>query len=219
MNTFASQFFNLDVMRESFPYLLKGLLVTLGLTAALVPLGLIAGLTLALASMTPHARRRGLVRTWVNVFRAMPPLVLIVLLFSALPFVGIRLSAMTCVILGLLLNNASYYCEIFRAGLGSVPSGQREAGVATGLNRIDTLRFVVLPQAVRTVLPDLISNSIEVMKGTSLAAIVSVSELLHVAGNIRVVTYNTSPLTLAALMYLAILLPAVHFMAKLERKA
>lgn len=219
MNALATQFFNLGIMREALPYLLKGLIVTLGLTAVLVPLGMIAGLLLALGSLTKHAGIRAAVRTWVNVFRAMPPLVLIILLFSALPFLGVHFSALTCVILGLLLNNASYYCEIFRAGLGSVPGGQREAGIATGLSRADTLRFVVLPQAVRTILPDLISNSIEVMKGTSLAAIVSVAELLHVASNVRVVTYNTSPLTLAALMYLAILLPAVHMMSRLEHKA
>lgn len=218
MNALIDQFFNLDIMRQALPYLLKGLMITLVLTAILAPLGMVSGLALALASRTRQAPLRWLVRVWVNVFRAMPPLVLIILAFSAFPFLGIQLSAMTCVILGLALNNSAYYCEIFRAGLGSVPPGQAEAARATGLGRFATLRLVVLPQATRNVLPDLASNTIEVMKSTSLAAILSVGELLFAASTARSVTFNTSPLTLAAIMYLLILIPAVRLSGRLERR-
>jgi polar amino acid transport system permease protein len=217
MNLLLEQFFNLDIMRQSLPLMLRGLAVTIGLSLLLVPLGAALGLALALGSGARHTGLRWLVRSWVNVFRALPPLVLIILLFSALPFLGLQLSALTCAIAGLALNISAYYCEILRAGLVSVPAGQREAARATGLGAIDTLRLVVLPQAVRNVLPDLASNTIEVVKGTSLAAIVSVSELLHAAGTIRQVTFNASSLTLAAVMYLLILLPAVAGCARLAR--
>ncbi|OBZ97571.1 polar amino acid ABC transporter permease (plasmid) [Pararhizobium polonicum] len=218
MNSLIDQFFNLTVMQEALPYLLKGLLITIGLTVVLAPLGMIAGLALALGSNPRNPFLRIVVRSWINVFRAMPPLVLIILAFSALPFIGIHLPAFACVVVALLLNNSSYYCEIFRAGLGSVGPGQLEAARSTGLGTWDAMRFVVLPQATRNVLPDLASNTIEVMKATSLAAIVAVNEMLYVAGTIRSVTYNTSPLTLAAIIYLAILLPAVRLTGRLERK-
>ncbi len=218
MNLFIDQFFNLTVMQQALPYLIKGLLYTLLLSAILAPLGMVAGLTLALNSSSRFKSVRLGIRLYVNVFRAMPQLVLIILLFSALPLAGIHLNALVCVLISLLLNNAAYYCEIFRAGLDSVSAGQTEAACSTGLNRIDTLRFVVLPQAIRNVLPDLASNTIEVVKSTSLASIVAVGEMLYVAGNIRSITYNTTPLTLAALLYLLILLPAVKLTARLEKK-
>ncbi|MDQ1194478.1 amino acid ABC transporter permease [Agrobacterium sp. SORGH_AS 787] len=218
MNGFIEQFFNTDVMVQALPYLLKGLLITLSLTLLLAPLGMVLGLSLALASNPRNPAMRIFIRGWINIFRALPPLVLIILTFSGLPFLGVRLPAMACVIIALLLNNSAYFCEIFRAGLGSVSSGQLEAARSTGLTTVDAMRYVVLPQAVRNVLPDLASNSIEVMKSTSLAAIIGVGELLYVAGNIRSVTYNTTPLMLAAIMYLAILLPCVRLAGRLERK-
>ncbi|WP_377299428.1 amino acid ABC transporter permease [Rhizobium sp. SGZ-381] len=162
---------------------------------------------------------RFFVRGWVNVFRAMPPLVLIILTFSGLPFLGIRLPAIVCVIIALLLNNSAYFCEIFRAGLGSVSPGQMEAARSTGLATFAAMRYVVLPPAVRNVLPELASNTIEVMKSTSLAAIIGVGELLYVAGNARSVTYNTTPLMVSAMMYLVILLPCVRLAERIERKA
>jgi polar amino acid transport system permease protein len=154
----------------------------------------------------------------VNVFRTMPPLVLIIVTFSALPFLGVRLPAIMCAIIALLLNNTAYYCEIIRAGLGSVSPGQMEAARSTGLGYRDSLRYVVLPQALRNVLPDLASNTIEVVKATSLASIVGVYDLLYSASTIRSVTFNTSSLTLAAIIYLVILLPAVRLTGRLERR-
>lgn len=218
MDQLIDQFFNIDVMIQAFPYLLKGLGYTLLLTIILAPLGMISGLGLALNAKNSNRLIRMGVRCYVNVFRSMPQLVLIILLFSALPLIGITLPAFACVVVALMLNNAAYYCEIFRAGLGSVPKGQFEAAESTGLTRFNTLRYVVLPQAIRNVMPDLASNTIEVVKSTSLASLVAVGEILYVAGNIRSITYNTTPLTLAAIMYLVILLPAVKLTTRLEKK-
>lgn len=218
MNELLEQFFNLDIMREALPYLLKGLLTSLALTLVLTPLGVLLGLGLALASKHRNRLLRSLVRIWVNVFRAIPPPVLIILLFSSLTFMQLNLPALVCLMVALALNSSAYYCEIYRAGLDSVPPGQAEAALATGLNRFQVLVFVVLPQATRTVLPDLISNTIEVVKSTSLAALISVTDLLYAANTVRSVTYNTSPLTLAALLYIVILLPAVRLATRLERR-
>lgn len=218
MTDLIEQFFNLDIMSQALPYLISGLMITLVLTAVLAPVGFGIGLGLALMSEARSPVLRWIVRTWVNVFRTMPPLVLIIVTFSALPFLGVRLPAILCAIIALLLNNTAYYCEIIRAGLGSVSRGQMEAARSTGLGYTDSLRYVVLPQALRNVLPDLASNTIEVVKATSLASIVGVHDLLYSASTIRSVTFNTSSLTLAAIIYLIILLPAVRFSGRLERK-
>jgi polar amino acid transport system permease protein len=218
MTDLIEQFFNLDIMSQALPYLISGLMITLVLTAVLAPVGFGIGLGLALMSEARSPVLRWIVRTWVNVFRTMPPLVLIIVTFSALPFLGVRLPAILCAIIALLLNNTAYYCEIIRAGLGSVSRGQMEAARSTGLGYTDSLRYVVLPQALRNVLPDLASNTIEVVKATSLASIVGVHDLLYSASTIRSVTFNTSSLTLAAMIYLIILLPAVRLSGRLERK-
>jgi len=218
MTDLIEQFFNLDIMSQALPYLISGLMITLVLTAVLAPVGFGIGLGLALMSEARSPVLRWVVRTWVNVFRTMPPLVLIIVTFSALPFLGVRLPAILCAIIALLLNNTAYYCEIIRAGLGSVSRGQMEAARSTGLGYTDSLRYVVLPQALRNVLPDLASNTIEVVKATSLASIVGVHDLLYSASTIRSVTFNTSSLTLAAIIYLIILLPAVRLSGRLERK-
>ncbi|QDG94166.1 amino acid ABC transporter permease (plasmid) [Rhizobium sp. NIBRBAC000502774] len=218
MTDLIEQFFNLDIMSQALPYLISGLMITLVLTAVLAPVGFGIGLGLALMSEARSPVLRWVVRTWVNVFRTMPPLVLIIVTFSALPFLGVRLPAILCAIIALLLNNTAYYCEIIRAGLGSVSRGQMEAARSTGLGYTDSLRYVVLPQALRNVLPDLASNTIEVVKATSLASIVGVHDLLYSASTIRSVTFNTSSLTLAAMIYLIILLPAVRLSGQLERK-
>ena len=117
-----------------------------------------------------------------------------------------------------LLNNSAYYGEVFRAGILSVATGQSEAARSTGLTQAQTLAYVVLPQAVRNVLPDLISNTVEVVKLTSLASVVSLGELLHAADLARSVTYNASPITLAALVYLVLLWPFVRLVSRWQRR-
>lgn len=218
MNGLIDQFFNIDVMRQSLPFLLNGLWITLLMTAVLAPLGLFLGLVLALASGLRHRALRGVVRAWVNIFRSLPPLVLIIFVYSALPFLGIRLPALVAVAAALLLNCSAYYCEILRAGLGSVGPGQLEAARSTGLSHLQAMRYIVLPQAMKNVRPDLASNTIEVVKGTSLASIIGVHELLHMASVARSVTYNASPIVLAAALYLLFLLPAVRLTGRLERR-
>jgi len=122
------------------------------------------------------------------------------------------------VVVAFLLNNSAYYGEVFRAGILSVGSGQNEAARSTGLGATQTLLHVVLPQAVRNVLPDLLSNTVEVVKLTSLASVVSLAELLYSADMARSVTYNASPIVLAALIYLALLWPFVRLISRFERR-
>ena len=209
---------NFDVMQKVLPLLLRGLGTTLMLCALVVPLGLAGGLAVALATTSDRRAVRWPAIALVDFFRAVPPLVLLVLLYSGLPFAGVRLTPIEAVAIGLGLNTASYYGEIYRAGIESVGRGQWEAARSTGLRTFQTLQFVVLPQAIRNVLPDLVSNTIEVVKLTSIASVVSFPDLLFSADMARSVTFNQTPVVLAAFMYLARLWPLVRLVSHLERR-
>jgi len=218
MEAIAQQFFNLEIMQTVWPLLLRGLGTTAYLCVLVIPLGLVGGLAVALASL---AKWRALV--WaavvlVDLFRAAPPLVLLILLYSGLPFAGINLSPTVAVSLAFFLNTSSYYGEIYRAGIESVGRGQWEAARSTGLGAVATIVYVVLPQAVRNVLPDLVSNTIEVVKLTSIASVVSFPELLYSADMARSLTFNSSPVVLAAVIYLLVLWPLVRLVSRLERR-
>jgi polar amino acid transport system permease protein len=144
--------------------------------------------------------------------------VLLIMVYSGLPFIGIRLTPLAAVSIAFFLNNSSYYGEIFRAGIESVPSGQWEAARSTGLSATQTFLFVVLPQAVRNVLPDLVSNTVEVVKLTSLASVVALPEMLYSADMARSLTYNASPIVLAAAIYLVLLWPVVRVVSRMEHR-
>ncbi|MBA3325006.1 MAG: amino acid ABC transporter permease [Rhodobacteraceae bacterium] len=218
MERLADQFFNLPIMIAAWPTILHGLWTTILICLVVVPLGLAGGLVMALASSARARPLRWVAVAYVDLFRALPPLVLLIFVYAGLPFAGVRLSPFTAVVIAFLLNNSAYYCEVFRAGLLSVGYGQTEAARSTGLTQRQTLTYVVLPQAVRKVLPDLISNTVEVVKLTSLASVVSMGELLHAAHLARSVTYNASPITLAALVYLILLWPAVRLLSRYQRR-
>jgi polar amino acid transport system permease protein len=143
---------------------------------------------------------------------------LLIFVYAGLPFAGFRLSPLAAVAISFFLNTSSYYGEIYRAGIESVGLGQWDAARSTGLRSYHTLAYVVLPQAMRNVLPDLISNTVEVVKLTSIASVVALPELLYSADMARSVTFNSSPIVLAAAIYLAMLWPLVRLISRLERR-
>ena len=218
MEAFRTQFLDVGIMMAAAPMLLQGLGVTALICLVVVPLGLAGGLVAALASLSANRALRWTAIAYVDLFRAIPPLVLLIFVYSGLPFAGLRLTPLEAVAIGFLLNNAAYYGEVYRAGILSVGAGQTQAARSTGLSAAQTLAYVVLPQAVRNVLPDLVSNTVEVVKLTSLASVVSLAELLYAADMARSVTYNASPIVAAAGLYLVILWPLVRLVSRLERR-
>src|SRR5882672_6399038 len=217
MDALIHQFFNLDIMARALPLVLQGLRQTVLLCLVVIPLGLVGGLIFALASLSGSRTVRWGMIVAIDFFRAVPPLVLI-FVYSGLPFAGIRLSPLAAVALAFFLNTSSYYGEIYRAGIESVGRGQWDAARSTGLGVFNTLGYVVLPQAIRNVLPDLVSNTVEVVKLTSIASVVALPELLYSADMARSVTFNASPIVLAAAIYLAMLWPVVRLISRLERR-
>jgi polar amino acid transport system permease protein len=219
MEPVLQQFFNLEIVAKVWLYLLKGLGTTALLSLMVVPLGLAAGLAVAALWSLQRRWLRGVLIVYVDFFRAFPPLVLLLFIYFGFPFVGIEVPALVAVAIGFLLNTSSYYGEIFRAGIESVPRGQWEAARSTGLSWWRTMANVIVPQATRNVLPDLISNTLEVVKLTTLASVVAIPELLNAARNAQALTYNPTPIVLAALMYLVLLWPVVRLISRLEHKA
>jgi len=212
-------FFNLEVYAQVLPHLLGGLWTTIWLSALVIPLGAAAGLLLALG-LTQSSRRwlRWTIIGYIDFFRAFPPLVLLILVYFGGPFLGLELGKVWAVALAFVLNNASYYAEVFRAGLQGVAKGQMEAARSTGLTRLQAIRHVLIPQAVRNVFPDLVGNGIEIVKLTSIASVVAMPELMRAARDAQSLVYNPSPVMLAALLYLALLWPLTRWLGRLEHR-
>ena len=218
MDGLVQNFLNVEIMRAALPLLAKGLGMTFVLCLLVVPAGVGGGLAVAvLASL----RRRWLsfsLIAYVDFFRAFPPLVLLIFVYFGLPFVGVKISPFAAVVVAFFLNTSSYYGEIFRAGIESVGRGQVEAARSTGLSRGQAMAYVVLPQATRNVLPDLIGNTLEVVKLTSLASVVALPELLYAARSAQSITYNPSPIVLAAATYFVLLWPGVRLLSRMEHR-
>ena len=218
MDALLQQFFNLEIMARALPLVLAGLRQTVVLCLVVIPLGLAGGLLFALLSLSRARAMRWPMVVAIDFFRAIPPLVLLIFIYSGLPFAGVRLSPLAAVAIAFFLNTSSYYGEIYRAGIESIGRGQWDAARSTGLKPAQALTYVVLPQAVRNVLPDLVSNTVEVVKLTSIASVVALPELLYSADMARSITFNTSPIVLAAAIYLVMLWPVVRLVSRLERR-
>ena len=195
----VTTFFNWPVLRDALPLLLEGLSITVLLGAVSIVAGSVSGLLMALLRIYGWPPLRALARIYIDVFRSIPLLVLLVLVYYALPFVGVRLSSFASATLALSMVSCAYTAEIFRAGIEALPKGQFEAAAAIGLNFFDTMRDVVLPQALRIVTPPFTSNCINVLKDTALASVVAMPDLLKQATQAQALAANPTPLIDAAL--------------------
>jgi polar amino acid transport system permease protein len=219
MQPLLENFFNVDIYISVAPMLLRGMWMTVVLSVLVIPAGVLSGVLVAVVYANTRSKViKGLLIVYIDFLRALPPLVLLILIYFGLPFLNIHLPKMLAVVVCFTLNNSCYYGEIFRAGLGSVSKGQVEAARSTGLSFVQSLIYIQIPQATRNVLPELISNSLEVIKLTTIASAVAVSELLHVAQNAQSLLYNPSPIVLAAIFYLVVLIPLVRVVSRLERR-
>ncbi|WP_342358713.1 amino acid ABC transporter permease [Terrarubrum flagellatum] len=161
-------------------YLLEGALVTLGLTLATLVLGMMLALALVLLRLSKWSAFSGFAVFYVWLFRGTPLLVQLIIIYTGLPQLGfVRLSVVQSALLGLVLNEAAYLSEILRAGILSVPRGQRDAAMALGLNRWKSFTLVTLPQAMRVIIPALGNSVNGLLKTTSIASVISMEELLR----------------------------------------
>jgi polar amino acid transport system permease protein len=211
-------FFNLDVLRRAFPMLLQGLGMTLVLGFATIALGTLLGLGIALVRLFAPRPLQLLAILYTDLMRAMPVLVVLILIYYALPFAGIVLSSFTAALIALSLVLGAYTAEVMRAGIQAVPKGQFEAASALGLGFWRTMQKVILPQATRLVIPPHASNCVSIIKDTSLASVVTMTDLLKQATDAQALFANPTPLLGAALIYVAILWPLVRLTGWLEHR-
>ncbi|RNL61953.1 amino acid ABC transporter permease [Nocardioides marmoriginsengisoli] len=203
----------LNEWQDYLPDYLDGLKVTLRLTGVSLAGGLPLGLLLALAMTARRRTVRWPAILLVEIGRGAPALVVLYFVYYGLPQLDLTWSSFVCAAIALGFTTAAYTADIFRAGINSIPVGHREACQALGLSHGQELRLVVLPQAIRVVIPPLIGFCILLYQGTSLAFAVSVPELLSRAYSQASITYQfTSTLVLAGLVYAAISLSAVALM-------
>ncbi len=215
---FAETFLNAEVMVRVWPLLLSGLWMTLLLTVCAILIGLPLGLGIALLRLYGPRPLRWLAVGYVDLFRALPMLVLLILIYYALPFMGVRLSSFASATIALAIVMGAFSGEVFRAGIEAVQPGQIEAARALGLHFGGVMRHVVLPQAVRVVIPPLTSNCVGICKETSLASVVALPELLKQGNDAQALTANPTPLIGVAVIYLVVLWPLIRVVGRLESR-
>jgi len=209
LDRFLDNFFNARIAAQWAPKILDGMGVTVLLAIAVIVAGLAAGLGLAVLRAMGVRVLNWAIIFIVDLFRALPPLVVIVLIFFGLPAIDIQLDGFWAAWLALSLILAAFSEEVFWAGITSVPKGQWEASRSLGLGFLVTFFLVVLPQAIRMVVPPLVNRTIAITKGTALASVVAVPEILGAAQSAVSHSFNATPLTMAAAAYLALFIPVV----------
>ncbi|OBZ97572.1 polar amino acid ABC transporter permease (plasmid) [Pararhizobium polonicum] len=211
-------FLNPDVAIRYLPDLLRGLWVTVSLSIVVVLSGLGLGLALAILRLVSHRYLVSLLKLWVDCFRAVPPLAVLLLLFFGLPGLGLRLSAFWVLSFTLTCILAAFSEEIFWAGISAIHKGQWEASRSTGMTNAQTIRYVILPQAFKICIPPLTNRAIAITKNTALGTAIGMPELLNEAQTAQSFSGNATPLILAAVGYLIIFMPVMTLAERLEKR-
>jgi len=200
------------------PVFFHGALMTLLITVTALIFGMVAGLVIALLQGSRWAPVRVAALGYLWLFRGTPVLFQIIFIYNVLPGFGIRLSAFVSAVIALSLNEGAYMAEIVRSGLSAVKKGQRTAGLALGLSRAGVMRHIVLPQALRIILPPVGNQMIGMLKTSALVSVVAVQELLLVANQTAASNFRYfEALTAAGIYYLALTTLFMVGQAWLER--
>jgi len=218
LERFADSFFNPAVIDRYWPEIVSGMLLTVEIALAVVATGISLGFALACLRAYRIRPVNAVIVVFVDVLRALPPLVLILILYFGLPNVGLNLSAFAVLWLVLSLVLAAFAEEILWAGILSVRKGQWDAARSTGLGFGQTLLFVVLPQAVRLGIPPLTNRTIAITKNTALGSVIGVGEVIYQAQSAVSFSGNATPLMMAAVGYLLIFVPVVALGSFVERR-
>jgi polar amino acid transport system permease protein len=205
------QYFDWDAARPYWGDLARGFWVTIQIALLAEAIALVLGLLLAVL------RRSGWVRflaiAYINLFRAIPALLVLIMMYVSFPFLSIPvvddLTGFQIGFIGLGLVYAAYIAEVYRAGIESVDRGQAEAARSLGMSQRQTMRLVIVPQAVRRVLPPLLNDFIALTKDVALVSVIAVQDVVGVARDAQAVTFNSTTLTIAALFYLVFTLPLI----------
>ncbi len=218
LDRFLHTFFNAEVAARYWPDILMGLGVTAGVGFAVSVTGLAFGLVLAVLRAMQRPWLSLPIIAFVDIMRALPPLVVIIIFFFAFPLIGLAMSAFTATWLSLSLVLAAYAEECIWGGILSLPRGQSEAARSTGLTWWQTMTSVILPQAFRIAVPPLTNRVIAISKNVALGSVVALSEVLNNAHSATSNAGNPTPLTMAAAAYLVLFIPVIFAARRLESR-
>jgi polar amino acid transport system permease protein len=201
-------------------FLINGLWATIAISVVSIAIAVVVGLVVALAGLSKSRYLQRANRVYVETFRAIPLLVLLLWVYYGLPVVaGIQFGVFTAGVISLALSDSAFEAEIFRAGIQSIHAGQWEAGRTLGLKNWQLMRFIILPQAIRRILPALGNQFIYVLKMSSLISVVGYQELTRRANELTLVEYRPLEIyTLLVLEYLALIVALSYLMRKLEHR-
>ncbi len=205
---------------QSFDLFLIGIWTTFVYTTGSIAIGVVVGLLTCFARLSRFPALRILARSYQELFRCTPLLVQILWAYYALPMVlGFSISNTTAGLLTLSLYVGSFYAEIFRGGINAVDKGQREAAAAIGMSGPQSMRYIIMPQAVKKMLPAFINQSVIQVKNTSLLYAISIAELTYMTSVVNSETYRPlESYTLAAIMYFCMLFPLTQIADQFERR-
>lgn len=210
------------VMVDRFPYfmslLLKGAVMTVTVAAGALALALVLGLLIALIRLSRSRLLGGLAYVYTEFLRGTPALAQLFVIYFGLPDIGIELKPVEAAIIGLGINGSAYLSEVYRAGIQAIHKGQVEAALSLGMTPLGSMRYIVLPQAIRIMLPPITNFSITLLKDTALVSVVAVPEIMFYARNLVTETFQSMHVyLLAAAIYLAMTIPMSRLVAHLER--
>jgi polar amino acid transport system permease protein len=231
MTVFFHQYFDLNIIGDNFTFVLKGFGQTLELSIVSGILALLWGLILSLMRQTPGraaAPLRFVSIAYIDIFRGVPLLLTILLISGSLPFVftgslgfiGIprwfgKSDPFWYGVIAITLTYGAYMAEVYRAGIEAVPQGQMEAARSLGMKHGQAMRHVIVPQAVRKVIPPLLNDFIALMKDTSLVGVIGMIEVVEAGRTVQGETFNSSALTLGAILFVLVTIPLARVVDRL----
>ena len=230
MDIFFEQYFDLDIMRDNFDYVLGGFWMTIQIALVAGALSLVWGLFLALLRAAPGRPMKPLRAAsimYIDVFRGIPLLLVILLIDGSLPVLDIfpqwlrspdflgKPEIFWYGVMAITLTYGAYYAEVYRAGFDAVPYGQMEAARSLGMSHARAMRHVIVPQAIRKVIPPMLNDFIALMKDTSLVGVIALVEVVKAGREIQAENFNSSALTLGALMFIVVTIPLARLVDRL----
>ena len=230
MDIFFEQYFDLDIMRDNFSYVLDGFWMTVQIALLAGALSLVWGLVLALLRAAPGRPMkpvRAAAIAYIDLFRGVPLLLVILLIDGSLPVLDVfpqwlrspeflgKPEIFWYGVLAITLTYGAYYAEVYRAGLDAVPYGQMEAARSLGMSHARAMRHVIVPQAIRKVIPPMLNDFIALMKDTSLVGVIALVEVVKAGREIQAETFNSSALTLGAIMFIIVTIPLARVVDRL----
>lgn len=208
----------MDYVLNIIPQMMDGCLVSFQVFIITVVLSIPLGILLSLGRVSGIKPLQALIGGYVWILRGSPLMLQIFFVYFVLPSVGIRLPDFESAIVAFVLNYAAYFCEIFRAGIQAIPAGQYEAAHTLGMNYVQTMRRIILPQVIRIILPPISNETITLVKDTSLVYVLAMNDLMRTARNLVQRDFSITPFIVAAVFYLLATLILTLVFERLEKR-